>query len=87
MLTDKNLIMKTTINNEHRVFWIKALGYSHRNYFCNMEEIEKCVRDLPDNEDYSVHEFWNNKPVRLGRKRLSEILKANQIDHSFINSK
>lgn len=77
--------MITTINNDHRVFIIERLGWFVRQYFCNMEEIEKVIGDLEKNDEYKVYEFWNGKPKRVSPKKLKELLAANQLNHSFIN--
>jgi hypothetical protein len=74
----------TTINNELRVFMIVKQGWGNKQYFCNMEQIEECVKDLQEHDDYKVYEFWNNKQTSISRKKLKDILTANQIDSSFI---
>lgn len=74
----------TTINNELRVFMIVKQGWGNRQYFCNMEQIEECIKDLQEHDEYKIYEFWNNKQTSISRKKLKEILDANQINSSFI---
>jgi hypothetical protein len=76
--------MITTIDNNQRVFWIKSGAWAVRNYFCNMADIEKCVKDMPTGEPYTVYHFWDNKPKKISRKTLKTFLQANQLNDNWV---
>jgi hypothetical protein len=74
--------MKTVIDNSLRVFQITdSLG---NQYFCNLSDISKIVKERNLNEGYfKIFHFWNNKPQKVSKKYLSELLKANQLTQDF----
>lgn len=71
--------MITTINSNLRVFMIQSIGCTRRTYFCNLDGIEAILcSEIDKGEEYMISEFWNYKFKRMGKKRLNEMLKANQ---------
>jgi hypothetical protein len=73
--------MKTTIDNNQRVFLIKRLGYFTREYFCNLSDIPNILKDeLELSDEYKIFEFWNTKLRSCSKKHLNDMFKANQIN-------
>jgi len=59
-------------------------SYGDKFFFCNMADIEKCIKELPVNEPYNIYHFWNGKPERLSRKTLKSFMNANQLNDQWI---
>lgn len=72
--------MKTTINNDERVFQIVRMGFFTRQYYCNLEDIPNVLADLEPNDKYKVFENWDYKWKRCSKKHLNEMFAANQIN-------
>ena len=73
--------MQTIINSDSRVFLISREGFSTRDYFCNIKDIPKIIREeLEPNDSYKILEYWNKKFTRVSKKRINEMFEANQID-------
>ena len=74
--------MHTTIDNNSRVFQIiTSLGHQ---YFCNLHDIGRIVKEMELREGYyTVLHFWNNKPKKVSRKYLKEMLQANGLTFDF----
>lgn len=72
--------MKTTIDNNQRVFLISRDGFSTRDYFCNIHEIPTCINDLEKNDSFKIYHYWNKKLTRISKKSLNELFAANQIN-------
>ena len=74
--------MKTTIDNNQRVFQI--IDSSGRQYFCNISELNKVVKENNLTEGYyTINYFWNNKPKKATKKFLNEMFEANKIEKLF----
>jgi len=69
--------MKTTINNEERVFAIFGQGWSSFKIFCNLKDLVKCCKSIEKNQPFKVYHFWNNSIKPLGKKYLMELMQAN----------
>jgi len=81
-----NLIHKTmitTINNDLRVYQvIDSLG---RNYFCNIEELNRVINDNQLRAGYfKIYHFWNNKPRRVSKKDLLSFFEGAEKTQEFI---
>ena len=76
--------MTTTLNNAQRVFQVVSTGWTNRQYFCNLDQLEHCVKDLNDNEPFAIYHFWNNKPKRATRKFIIDMLKANDLNYNWV---
>lgn len=73
--------MKTTIDNNSRVFLIKRMGFFRREYFVNLQDIPMILKEeLEPNDEYKIFEFWNSKFKACGKKFLNEMFQANKID-------
>lgn len=73
--------MKTTINNDARVFQIVRMGFFPRQYFCNLEGIpEILTNELEKNDEFKIFENWNFKMKRCSKKHLNEMFAAHKID-------
>lgn len=70
--------MKTTINNEERVFAIFGQGWSSFKIFCNLKDLVKCCKSIEKNQPFKVVHFWNNKLQPLSKKYLIELMEANE---------
>lgn len=75
--------MKTTIDNNQRVFLLQATGWSSAHFFCNMADIVTCAGQFEKNQPYTISHFWNGQPKKLTTKKVIELLEANQLDASF----
>ena len=73
--------MKTTIDNNQRVFLISRQGFSTRDFFCNLASIPAIIRtELEPHDDFIIFEYWNKKFKRCSKKHINEIFAANQIN-------
>jgi len=73
--------MKTTIDNNSRVFLIHRIGFFTRDYFCNLEDIPVILKtELEPNDQYTISEYWNKKFKRCSKKHLNEMFAANKVD-------
>lgn len=72
--------MKTTIDNNQRVFQVIRKGFFTRQYFCNIEDIPTVLKELEPNDEFTISECWNGNFTRVSKKRLNEMFKANNID-------
>ena len=76
--------MKTTIDNNQRVFLVREIGWSSNKFFCNLSQIPECIGQIEKNQDFEVYEYWNHRLKKLSVKKLNEIFAANQIDFKLI---
>ncbi len=74
--------MNTTIDNNQRVFHL--VGDMGKNVFCNMADVESCIKSFDDPDSVDVYHCWNNRFIKMGRKVLKSQLKANNLNYSFI---
>ena len=74
--------MKTTIDNNLRVFQIiTSVGHQ---YFCNLPDISRIVKEMDLRQGYyRINHFWNNKPAKVSKKYLAEMLEANGLPFDF----
>lgn len=74
--------MRILINNNERVFQI--ITSTGKQYFCNLRHISKIVLDEGLIEGYyTIYHFWNNRPKKVSRKYLIELLGANGYEYNF----
>lgn len=74
--------MKTTIDNDSRVFQI--VDSYQRSTFCNLQDIEKVVESQNLKSGYyTIYHFWNAKPKKVSKKYLKEMLQANGLEQNF----
>lgn len=74
--------MKTTINNNLRVYWVvTSMGHQ---YFCNIEDLNRVVNENNMRAGYfKIYHFWNNKPQRLSKKDLKAMFEGSQLTQEF----
>lgn len=68
--------MKTTINNNQRVF--QVTGEDCRQVFCNLNDVKQAVKSFATN--IKVYEFWKCKPKFISINKLNEMLEANKLE-------
>lgn len=74
--------MKTTINNDLRVF--QVLTSNGKQVFCNLQDLNQVIQDLGTHEGYfKIYHFWNNKPEKVSKKYLKELFQANGLTQEF----
>lgn len=69
--------MKTTINNNERVFLLKTYGQS---VFCNLKDVPRVYRKLSGTYEVELFHFWNFTLRKLSKKQANELLKSNRIN-------
>lgn len=69
--------MKTTIDNNQRVFAIFGQGWDSFKIFCNLDDLVKCCQSIEKNTPFKVFHFWNNQMKPCRKKYLAELLEAN----------
>jgi len=72
--------MKTTIDNNQSIFVVERIGISTNNVFCNLSDIPKVLANLEPNDNFVIQRYWNFKLKRIGKKAITEMFKANQIN-------
>ena len=76
--------MKTTIDNNQRVFLVKRIGYFTNKAFCNLKDIPAVIAEMCENNDeYIIYEYWNDKFKKCSKKHLNEMFVANQVNLKF----
>lgn len=74
--------MKTTIDNNLRVYWVKTS--TCRDYFCNITDLNRVVNENKLIPGYfKVYHFWNNKPQRVSKKDLKSFFEGSQLKQEF----
>lgn len=74
--------MKTTINNDLRVYQI--LDSNGRQFFCNIEDISRIVRKNNMHAGYfKIFHFWNNKAQRVSKKDLKAFFEGAELKQDF----
>jgi hypothetical protein len=74
--------MKTTINNNLRVYHIVAAN--GQQVFCNIEDINKAVKNLQLKKGFfKIYNFWNNKPERCTRAMLDGFFEGAELKREF----
>lgn len=80
----KHNIMETIINNNERVFLIHREGFFTRDYFVNLIDIPRVLRDeLEVNDSFVVLEYWNKRFRKVSKKSLNGMFVANGIDYKI----
>lgn len=73
--------MKTTINNNERIFLIQSVNTLNTiSIVCNLSNIPFILAENFDGIKYKISHLWNGKFTRVSKKYLSEMYEANQID-------
>lgn len=72
--------MKTTIDNNQRVFMIARGGLSTRHFFCNLKDIPMVLAELEMHDPFTISELWNGKFKRIGKRSINEMFESNKID-------
>ncbi len=78
--------MKTTINNNERVFQVLASAgvFSQKQAFCNLKDLNKVCKEFNCVPGYfKINHFWNNKPQRVTKKELKELFKNAGLEQKF----
>ena len=74
--------MITTINNNQRIFLVT--GDYNSSFLCNIQDLEKCCKEIQDKNSIKIQHKWNNKFVRCSKKSILEMLKSLDFNTSFI---
>jgi len=74
--------MNTTINNNQRIFLVT--GDYNQSFICNIEDLERCCNEIQDKNSIKVQHKWNNHFVRCSKKSILDMLKALDLNTSFI---
>jgi len=74
--------MTTTIDNNQKVFLLT--GDMGKTVFCNMHDIPAAFNSFEDKDAVKIYYFWNATRTHIGRKKLNEWFKANQINYKFL---
>lgn len=73
--------MKTTIENNERVFIVHRNGFFTRDYFVNLKDIPTIItQELEKNDEYIILEYWNKKFKRVSKNNLNAMFTANNIN-------
>lgn len=73
--------MKTTIDNNQRVFVINYNGFFTQKFFCNLSDIPQILIDhLQKGDSFTIYEYWNGKLQKCSKKFLNEMFEANNIN-------
>lgn len=70
----------TVINNEERIFWLKAKGVSTKNVICNLKDVPDILRTFGEGEEIEVRHLWDNEFKRVSRKYLIDMFESNRVD-------
>lgn len=74
--------MKTTINNELRVF--QVITSAGKQVFCNLEQLNEVIAYLGAiTGTFKINHFWNNKAQKITRKHLADMYEANRLTPTF----
>lgn len=72
--------MKTTINNDLRVY--QVLTSTGKQYFCNIEDLNEICKDM--NPGYfKIYHFWNNKAQKVSKKDLKALFEGANLVQTF----
>jgi hypothetical protein len=75
--------MKTTIENNYRVY--QVVDSLSRQYFCNIEELNKVINENELRPGYfKIYHFWNNKAKRVSKKDLKSFFEGAELTQEFI---
>jgi hypothetical protein len=73
--------MKTTIDNNSRVFMIVRSGFFTRSYIVNLEEIPNILKnELEINDSFEISEVFNFKFKKCSKKHLNSMFESAKID-------
>lgn len=75
--------MKTTINNNMRIFLVT--GDYNQSFICNIEDLEKCCNEIQDKNSIKIQHKWNNRFIKCSKKSIIDMLKSLDLNTSFIN--
>lgn len=73
--------MKTTIDNNQRVFLVQRLGFSTNDTFCNLKDIPNVIKETTEpNDSFIIFEYWNRRLKKCSKKFLNEMFANNNVD-------
>jgi len=75
--------MKTTIDNNQRVFLIT--GDFNTSLLCNLKDLELCFNTIEDKGSIKIQHKWNNRFIKCSKKSIIDMLKSMKLDHGFIS--
>lgn len=74
--------MKTTINNDLRVYQI--LTSNGKQFFCNIQDISRIVKEYNLHPGYfKINHFWNNKAQKVSKKDLKLFFEGAELKQDF----
>jgi hypothetical protein len=74
--------MKTTINNNQRVY--QVVTSTSKQAFCNIEQLNEVISLLDTNEGYfKIYHFWNGKAEKVSKKYLKELFDSANLKQEF----
>lgn len=74
--------MKTTIDNNQRIFLIRSQGFgTQKDIFCNIKDIPKVLKNnFNKNDEFKIYHYWNRTLKPCSKKYINEMFYANQIN-------
>ena len=76
--------MLITINTQSRLFLIQRLGFSSREYPCNLEHIPTILKDeLEPNDNFVIYEIVGVKMEKISKVALNRAFEVQKIAHKF----
>lgn len=72
--------MKTTINNELRVY--QVVTDAGKQYFCNIQDLNEICKDMHEGY-FKIYHFWNNKPQKVSKKDLKAFFEGADLVQTF----
>ena len=75
--------MKTTIDNNQRVFLVR---YDSNNAFCNLAQLPEVFSQIETGYlPYTkIFHFWNGDKKRISKHELEDMCIANKVDATFL---
>jgi hypothetical protein len=73
--------MLITINSISRLFLVQRLGFSSREYPCNLEHIPSILKDeLELNDNFVIYEIDGVKIKKVSKTTLNRMFTSQKID-------
>ena len=74
--------MKTTLDNNQRIFLIQSKGFSTKDIFCNLKDIPGILaKQLDKHEQFVILQYWNRKFNKCSKKLLNDMFSVHKIDY------
>jgi len=73
--------MKTTINNDERIFMVQSKPFTMSPVFCNLADLPKVFEHFRGEEKVTIKHCWNGKFVRASKKLLNDMFDAHSINY------